>query len=109
MSIQFLPQIQHTRSIHFAEVLMARESITPVDAGCQTYLMHRLKKLGFVCEKHNVNGVKISLLDGVMALVILLFPATPMSFLQGRLINGNPHHFALLLAKTNCTVGAPRI
>lgn len=58
MSIQFLPQIQHTRSIHFAEVLMARESITPVDAGCQTYLMHRLKKLGFVCEKHNVNGVK---------------------------------------------------
>jgi len=58
MSIQSLPQIPLTRSIHFAEVLMARESITPIDAGCQSYLMHRLEKLGFICEKHNVKGVK---------------------------------------------------
>ena len=36
---------------------MARESITPVDAGCQSYLMHRLEKLGFACEKHKVEGV----------------------------------------------------
>jgi succinyl-diaminopimelate desuccinylase len=49
--------LQHARSIHFAEVLMARESITPVDAGCQSYLMHRLEKLGFVCEKYKVKGV----------------------------------------------------
>ena len=45
-------------SIHFAEVLMARPSITPVDAGCQSYLMHRLEKLGFECEIHRVEGVK---------------------------------------------------
>jgi len=35
---------------------MARESITPVDAGCQTYLMHRLEKMGFVCEQHKIQG-----------------------------------------------------
>jgi len=58
MAIQSLPQTPLARSIHFAEVLIARESITPVDAGCQTYLMHRLEKMGFVCEKHHVNGVK---------------------------------------------------
>ncbi|BFT29703.1 succinyl-diaminopimelate desuccinylase [Alteromonas sp. D210916BOD_24] len=37
---------------------MARESITPVDAGCQTYLNYRLSKLGFTCEQHCINGVK---------------------------------------------------
>jgi succinyl-diaminopimelate desuccinylase len=52
-----LSLVHHARSIHFAEVLMARESITPVDAGCQSYLMHRLEKLGFACEKHKVEGV----------------------------------------------------
>nr|WP_321824665.1 hypothetical protein [Alteromonas macleodii] len=39
MSIQPLT-IAPARSIHFAEVLMARASITPQDAGCQSYLMY---------------------------------------------------------------------
>ncbi len=37
---------------------MARESLTPVDAGCQTYLSYRLSKLGFTCEQYCINGVK---------------------------------------------------
>jgi len=57
MSIQSLPSFIQARSIQIAEVLMARESITPVDAGCQSYLMYKLEKLGFVCEKHKINGV----------------------------------------------------
>ncbi|MCG7814757.1 succinyl-diaminopimelate desuccinylase, partial [Alteromonas sp. MCA-1] len=57
MSIQPLPSIAPARSIHFAEVLMARASITPQDAGCQSYLMYKLEKLGFSCEKHTINGV----------------------------------------------------
>ena len=58
MSIQPLPSLAPARSIHFAEVLMARESITPMDAGCQSYLNYKLEKLGFTCEKHKINGVK---------------------------------------------------
>lgn len=58
MAAQQLLHASAARSIHFAQVLMARASITPVDAGCQTYLMYRLKKLGFSCEQHEVNGVK---------------------------------------------------
>ena len=57
MSIQPLPSIAPARSIYFAEVLMARASITPQDAGCQSYLIYKLEKLGFVCEKHSINGV----------------------------------------------------
>ena len=56
MSIQPLT-IAPARSIHFAEVLMARASITPKDAGCQSYLMYKLEKLGFSCENHTINGV----------------------------------------------------
>tara|TARA_B100000700_G_C15053622_1_gene861633 strand:- start:1642 stop:2814 length:1173 start_codon:yes stop_codon:yes gene_type:complete len=58
MSIQPSITAAPARSLHFAEVLMARESITPVDAGCQSYLMYKLEKLGFVCERHTINGVK---------------------------------------------------
>jgi len=50
MSIQPLPSIAPARSIYFAEVLMARASITPQDAGCQSYLIYKLEKLGFFCE-----------------------------------------------------------
>ena len=57
MSIQPLPSIAPARSIYFAEVLMARASITPQDAGCQSYLIYKLEKLGFVCEKYTINGV----------------------------------------------------
>ena len=58
MAAQQLLHASAARSMHFAQVLMARASITPVDAGCQTYLMYRLNKLGFSCEQHEVNGVK---------------------------------------------------
>ena len=57
MSIQPLPSIAPARSIYFAEVLMARASITPQDAGCQSYLIYKLEKLGFFCEKYLINGV----------------------------------------------------
>ena len=57
MSIQPLPFIAPARSIYFAEVLMARASITPQDAGCQSYLIYKLEKLGFFCEKYTINGV----------------------------------------------------
>ena len=57
MSIQPLPSIAPARSIYFAEVLMARASITPQDAGCQSYLIYKLEKLGFFCEKYTINGV----------------------------------------------------
>ena len=57
MSIQPLPSIAPARSIYFADVLMARASITPQDAGCQSYLIYKLEKLGFFCEKYTINGV----------------------------------------------------
>ncbi|HBN99030.1 MAG TPA: succinyl-diaminopimelate desuccinylase, partial [Alteromonas macleodii] len=43
MSIQPLPSIAPARSIYFSEVLMARASITPQDAGCQSYLIYKLE------------------------------------------------------------------
>ncbi len=52
-----LPEPRQARSLHFSEVLMARESVTPNDAGCQAYLIYRLSKLGFHCEQHCVEGV----------------------------------------------------
>lgn len=48
---------KHANSIHFSEVLMARKSTTPLDAGCQTFLMHRLVKMGFKCEQQHIEGV----------------------------------------------------
>lgn len=58
MPAQLLSTSSVARSIHFAQVLMARKSITPDDTGCQAYLIHRLKKMGFMCEQHTINGVK---------------------------------------------------
>ena len=59
MSLQpaLLSTREHGLSLDYAAILMARESVTPTDAGCQTFLMHRLTKLGFTCEQHVVNGV----------------------------------------------------
>ena len=39
-----------SRTLHLAEALIARASITPVDAGCQTLIAERLARIGFVCE-----------------------------------------------------------
>ena len=39
-----------SRTLHLAEQLMSRPSITPDDAGCQAMLIARLAPLGFVCE-----------------------------------------------------------
>lgn len=45
------------KSLYFSEILMARPSTTPVDAGCQPYLAYCLEKLGFDCTIHRVEGV----------------------------------------------------
>jgi succinyl-diaminopimelate desuccinylase len=37
-------------TLHLAEQLIARPSVTPDDAGCQQILAARLSALGFQCE-----------------------------------------------------------
>ena len=37
-------------TLHLAEALLARRSVTPADAGCQPLLAARLAALGFTCE-----------------------------------------------------------
>jgi succinyl-diaminopimelate desuccinylase len=39
-----------SRTLHLAEQLIARPSVTPDDAGCQALLIERLAPLGFQCE-----------------------------------------------------------
>ena len=39
-----------SRTLHLAEQLISRASVTPDDAGCQAILMARLAPLGFACE-----------------------------------------------------------
>ncbi|MBX3587464.1 MAG: succinyl-diaminopimelate desuccinylase [Ramlibacter sp.] len=39
-----------SRTLHLAEQLISRPSVTPDDSGCQHLLAERLKPLGFVCE-----------------------------------------------------------
>jgi len=39
-----------SRTLHLTEQLIARPSVTPDDAGCQTLLIERLAPLGFQCE-----------------------------------------------------------
>jgi succinyl-diaminopimelate desuccinylase len=36
-------------TLHLAEQLIARRSVTPEDGGCQTLIAARLEALGFVC------------------------------------------------------------
>jgi succinyl-diaminopimelate desuccinylase len=38
------------KTLHLAEQLIARRSVTPDDGGCQDLLRRRLEPLGFVCE-----------------------------------------------------------
>jgi succinyl-diaminopimelate desuccinylase len=37
-------------TLHLVEALIARESVTPADGGCQTLIAERLQPLGFQCE-----------------------------------------------------------
>src|SRR5690349_6581344 len=39
-----------SRTLHLAEQLISRPSVTPDDAGCQALLIERLARLGFHCE-----------------------------------------------------------
>ena len=39
-----------SRTLHLAEQLISRPSVTPDDAGCQALLIARLAPLGFECE-----------------------------------------------------------
>lgn len=44
-------------ALELSRELIARKSLTPADAGCQTLLAARLAKAGFRCEDASVNGV----------------------------------------------------
>ncbi|MDH3451361.1 MAG: succinyl-diaminopimelate desuccinylase [Gammaproteobacteria bacterium] len=46
-----------SRTVSLACELIARESVTPVDAGCQEILAERLRKIGFECEALNFGEV----------------------------------------------------
>lgn len=37
-------------TLHLAEQLIARASVTPADAGCQELIAQRLQAVGFQCE-----------------------------------------------------------
>ena len=39
-----------SRTLHLAEQLIARPSVTPHDAGCLSLIAQRLEPLGFVCN-----------------------------------------------------------
>jgi succinyl-diaminopimelate desuccinylase len=39
-----------SKTLHLAEQLIARRSVTPEDGGCQSVIEARLKPLGFACE-----------------------------------------------------------
>ena len=39
-----------TRTLHLAEQLISRPSVTPLDGDCQKIIAERLVPLGFVCE-----------------------------------------------------------
>lgn len=39
-----------TRTLHLAEQLISRRSVTPEDGGCQALIADRLQALGFLCE-----------------------------------------------------------
>ncbi|MEL7023608.1 MAG: succinyl-diaminopimelate desuccinylase [Pseudomonadota bacterium] len=42
--------MKNSTALQLTEQLIARESITPVDAGCQELIAERLKAVGFTCE-----------------------------------------------------------
>lgn len=48
---------QHYLSIDYAKTLINRQSITPADAGCQSWIIGKLQSLGFTCQQFNINGV----------------------------------------------------
>src|SRR5262245_9096361 len=37
-------------TLHLLEALIARQSVTPADGGCQDLIAERLRALGFACE-----------------------------------------------------------
>jgi len=39
-----------SQTLHLLEALIARESVTPADGGCQALIAQRLQPLGFACE-----------------------------------------------------------
>ena len=39
-----------SRTLHLAEQLISRRSVTPADGGCQTLIAERLEAIGFKCE-----------------------------------------------------------
>ena len=39
-----------SRTLHLAEQLISRRSVTPADGGCQALIAERLEAIGFECE-----------------------------------------------------------
>lgn len=46
-----MTQMIHSSTIQLAQALIRRQSVTPNDAGCQTLLIERLEKIGFITER----------------------------------------------------------
>ena len=56
-SYNTIPHTAFGLSIKYSQELIRRRSITPVDAGCQTWLAEKLVSLGFTTIQVDVNGV----------------------------------------------------
>jgi succinyl-diaminopimelate desuccinylase len=51
-----------SRTLHLAEQLISRHSVTPLDGGCQTLIRKRLESLGFMCHAldHGPEGARVA-------------------------------------------------
>jgi succinyl-diaminopimelate desuccinylase len=51
-----------SRTLHLAEQLISRRSVTPDDGGCQALIRERLAPLGFACEtiEHGPDGARVT-------------------------------------------------
>ena len=49
-------------TLHLLEALIARESVTPADGGCQALIAERLELLGFECHslEHGPDGARVT-------------------------------------------------
>ena len=50
-------ELNSHKAIRYAQTLIQKKSITPDDAGCQTWIANKLKQIGFEIESYQTNGV----------------------------------------------------
>ena len=70
-----------SETLCIAKELISKKSITPDDAGCQDFLIQRLKKLGFEIEDMPHGKVKTSTLKKAQIAHLLFLLGTLMLFL----------------------------